>query len=111
MANTTEFSTFQRRLQEQHFSRLRIQCSPRSETSATGPETRPPPSIAFRVTHYSLAKPRCGELFDGALHPIGLAIALLRANPVVVGRLRLEPLPAHAEHAVWVGLGSPDGGV
>src|SRR6266849_3582256 len=36
MANTTEFSTFQRRLQEQHFSRLRIQCSPRSETSAKG---------------------------------------------------------------------------
>src|ERR1700687_74011 len=108
MANMTEFSTFQRRLQEQHFSRLRIQCSPRSETSATGPETRPRTSIAFRVRHYSRTKPRCCELFDGALHPIGLAIALLRANPVVVGRLRLEPLHAHAEHRVWMALVQPD---
>src|SRR5258707_1116299 len=66
----------------------------------------PRSSIAFR--DHSLAGAWCGELLDRALHPVGLAIALLRGNPVVVGRPWLEALHAHAEHRVWLALVQPD---
>src|SRR6266550_8462223 len=73
------------------------------------PGARPRASITFWVSRYSLAWGGCRELADGALHPIGLAIALLRGDPIVVGRLRLQALHAHAERRVWVTLVQPDG--
>src|ERR1700738_806452 len=65
--------------------------------------------IGLRNTHDSLAGAWCAELLDRALHPVVLAIALLRGNAVVVGRPWLEALHAHAECGGWMALVQPDG--
>src|SRR5882672_1844936 len=65
-------------------------------------------ATAFRVSHQSFTGRGGGELLDGALHPIALATALLRADPVVVGRSWLEALDAHAERRVSLALVQPD---
>src|SRR3989442_5736886 len=71
---------------------------------------RQPTCTAFRrkplfarlegITHDSLARRGCGEFVDGARHPIALAVALLRANPVVIGRLWREGVESRSEKGV-----------
>src|SRR6267142_4145758 len=63
----------------------------------------------WRMSHDSLARRGCGELTDGALHLITLTIALLGRHRVVVGRLCLETVDAHAERRVRMTLVQPDG--
>src|SRR6266568_3581844 len=41
---------------------------------------------------------RCGELIDGALHPVALTAAAHRGHLIVIGRLRLQILHANPEN-------------
>src|SRR3977135_3380710 len=78
-------------------------------------------SFALRETHHSpvgaglreIHDPLAGlgrrELLDWALHPIAIAIALLRVDPVVVGRLWLEPHEVHAEYRSSMVMVQPEG--
>src|SRR5260370_40457285 len=50
-----------------------------------------------------------GEFVDGARHSIALAIALLRADPIVIGRLWLEVVDAHPENRVSMAVVQPKG--
>src|SRR2546425_12968727 len=71
----------------------------RTRRGTVGPR-RPAPAFRTRIVPVrppSLCALRCGELAYLALHPIALAITLRRRDRVVVGRLRLEALHAHAE--------------
>src|SRR2546422_9123172 len=61
--------------------------------------------------HDSLARRGCGERADGALHTVARPIALLRGDPVVVGRPWLEVIETHAEPRVRMALVQPDGGL
>src|SRR5882762_4131115 len=61
------------------------------------------------ASHDSLAGAGCGELADGALHPIARTIALLGGDRVVGRRPWLEALDAHAERRVLMALVQPDG--
>src|SRR5258707_15638647 len=53
-----------------------------------------------RVSHDTLAGAGCGERLDRAFHPIVLAVALLRGNLVVIGRLCLQTRHAHAKNGI-----------
>src|SRR6266481_3498342 len=66
------------------------------------------PLLWLRVVIDYLAGRRCGELADGALHPIALTIGPHRAHLVVIGRLRLQIHHANPENRLWMGSVEPD---
>src|SRR5207248_11498807 len=51
---------------------------------------------------------RCGEMLNGALYPIVLAIGFHRIDRVVVGCPRLQTVHAHAENGIGMARVQPD---
>src|ERR1700738_3332085 len=66
------------------------------------------PLLWLRVVIDYLAGRRCGELADGALHPIALPILPHRGHLVVIGRLWLQIHQANPENRLWMGPVEPD---
>jgi len=54
---------------------------------------------------------RCGEMPNGALHAVAVAIRFDRINRVVVCRPRLEAVHAHAENRIRMARIQPDWGL
>src|SRR5437660_9932856 len=52
---------------------------------------------------------RCGEMLNGALYPIVLAIGFHRIDRVVVGCPRLQTVHAHAENGIGMARVQPYG--
>src|SRR5882724_12668234 len=51
----------------------------------------------------------CGEVLDGALHPVARPIGFHRVDCVVIGCPRLETVHAHAENGIGMARVQPDG--
>src|SRR6266436_888029 len=66
------------------------------------------PLLWLRVVIDYLAGRRCGELDDGALHPIAPTTAVCRGHLIVIGRLRLQIHHANPENRLSMGSVEPD---
>ena len=60
------------------------------------------------MSYDSLAGTGCGELVDGAHHPITLTITLHRGHRVVIGRPRFQAVHAYTEYRLSMVPVEPD---